>query len=129
MTLDGLIVSKLDGLAAGGVWHRLAPEGTVAPYLVFFQQAESNDYTYGRLSSTTYLFAVKCVVDGFDQLPAQQLDAQIRAALVDQLDGTTLDDGTTVKSCRRVSGIDYVEQDTGVYLQHRGGTYRVVVAV
>lgn len=133
MTLDALIVSKLEAaadvtaIATGGVFHRLAPEGTVPPYVVFFQQSEIPAYTLGKRSSTVYMVVVKAVVEGYDQVPAQTLDAAIDAALTDQLDGIQLDAGV-LASCRRANGIDYVEQDDGRYLQHRGGSYRVMVA-
>jgi hypothetical protein len=123
--------STLTGLATGGVWHRLAPEGTATPFVVFFQQSGVPAYTNGGLSTKQFVYNVKAIAEGFDDGPASDIDAAFERILTDgALEQLALANGAgTVLSCRRDSDIDYPEEDKpGRYLQHKGGSFRIFVA-
>jgi hypothetical protein len=122
--------ANVTGQATGGVWARRAPEDSVFPYVVFFQTSGTLMYTFAQRSTQTFTFVVKGVTDGTDDGPACDLDAAIDECLTDRLDGVELANGKgTIIECRREADVEYPETaQPGVYLTHKGGSYRVRVA-
>lgn len=114
----------LKGLAAGGLHHQRAPEGTTPPYVIFNKQSGVPVWSFGDFFSNQ-LWQVKGICRGGDAEGAEAIDARCAELLND----APLDiDGHETLYLRRESDVDYPQDDAGETIFHVGGLYRLMVA-
>lgn len=119
--------ATLVGLGVTGAFRGIAPEGTEAPYVVFFQSSAITEYANGGARAKKVLYTIKAVDAGDDQTRANEIDARLKALLTDNLG---LDASLyKVIELRPISDVDYIERTDGITYQHVGAVYRVHLAV
>jgi hypothetical protein len=111
-------------LATGGVWARVVPQGTVAPYVVFNQQASTDNYTLRVRAWTEYVYQITAVCEGESGLPAQTINDRIDVVMTD---GSLAVPGFTAMIVRRIQMIEYPEIVDGVTITRSGALYRIGV--
>ncbi len=110
--------------AANNVFHRVAPPGARAPYVILHRQAETDDWTFAGPALEHDLWMVKGVSRGSSSNAADAIAAAIKTALNDAPITVT---GYALLQLRRQSKIDYGESAEGETHHHVGGLYRVDV--
>jgi hypothetical protein len=131
--LDGAIRTKLaadtgaggvNTLATGGIWRMVNPTDPPSYPFVVFQLMTSEDYyTLSGRNHERPLMLVKAIDHNPDPAPALALADRIDAVLTD---GSITGAGITVKYCRRVSRIEYIDQDGDQFYQHCGGMFQLM---
>ena len=130
--IDAALISRLSsdatlqGLAPGGVWRDIAPQGVQEPFIVVTQTSHEDAYqTIGATAYERVLYLVKAV-----QAAASGAGAQAAADRVHTLlqNHTLTITGYICLSCKRDERIAYVEVDeeSDQRFQHRGGYYEVM---
>lgn len=117
-----LNVSAITNIATGGVWNKLAPQGTSLPYVVYQWQGGGDDNitpTRGR----NLVYTVKALAADADT--AESIDEQIDIALHYQT--LTVSGWTNYRMCRE-GDVNYSEMELGVPVFHIGAMYRIEVS-
>jgi hypothetical protein len=109
-------------LVGQGVYHRLAPESAVFPYIVMQQQSGGELYSFGGRVARQTMWMVKAIA-------ATHADAE---AIDDACDLALTDAALNVAPyrlliCRRQQGIDYPERDGATVIHHVGALYQIEV--
>lgn len=113
-----LNVSAITTLATGGVWNKLAPQGTALPYVIFqWQGGGDRNVTPSRERDLVY--TVKAVAA--DAAAAEAIDAEIDTLLHG---GTLTVSGWTNFLSRREGDVNYSESPAGASVYHVGAMYR-----
>jgi hypothetical protein len=113
---------ELTSLAAGGIHHRRAPQGSSFPLLIFDRQANTAQWSM-RSAIDNDLWLVKGVSRGGDSEEAEAIAARVEELLTD----AALDvEGRDTLYLRRVSGVSYGEEESGESYHHEGASYRLV---
>lgn len=117
--------ATLAGLAPGGVFRDVAPQGVVEPFVVVTQAAHEDEYQFRGLAWESYLYAIKAVHGATSGASAQSAADRIHALMQDASPTIA---GFRTMLIQRDSRIAYVEVDdrSDRRYQHRGGLYRVV---
>lgn len=114
--------ATLKGLATGGIHHRLAPQGTEAPYVIFQRQAGTSLRTFAPGSTERAVWLVKSVCRGASATKAEEIDARCQALL----DGVKLSPATgRALTVERHSAVEYGEASDGEQIHHVGSLYRI----
>lgn len=121
------IYAKLSGDAtlmatATGVYHRKAPAGSVAPYVVFHKQSGIHDFALASRMWRDYLYLIKIVDQSDSTSQAGTLLERIDTLLND---GTITVSGYSLMEMRRQSDVEYDEVVEGVTWQHVGALFRI----
>lgn len=116
----------LGDMAIKGVFHRLAPQGTLVPYVVYQIMTSRPAYTLGGRRGYDFKVMVKVITQGSSGELADQIDDRCDVLLSDQ--PLTLEGGT-VEYIRRVEDIGYPEIDGGKVFHHAGGLYDIQVSL
>jgi hypothetical protein len=120
LTDDGDLTDLL--ATATSVFRSRAPEGAQMPYVIFFPSSGTYDYTIGQRASHDAVYTIKVVLEGDDQLPALAIDKRLDELLTDGALAT--EDGDSIE-IRRVTDLDFIEDDETRRVLHLGGTYRI----
>lgn len=123
LAADSTLTALLSGTAA--IYHRVAPQGADAPYIVFNQQAGTPSYTMGQRAWDELLYQVKGVTQDSSSVVAGSIADRIDTVLTDQPLSVT---GGSAFYVRRSSDVDYAEVDRGEVYNHEGGLYRLYVS-
>jgi hypothetical protein len=114
--------TTLTGLAPGGVWRGLAPEGTTGTVVVFSNASGTDNYAFADRAFTMYRYLVKAIAPGESSVPANNAASRIDALLSDAT--PTLTSGS-VMSMRREQTVSMPEAVGGETYQHAGGYYLI----
>ncbi len=115
--------STLQGLAPGGVWHGLAPVGTVAPWVIAQHQAGTDvmvNSAYRVLVRDQFLVKIVGPTSGYANLVAA---ADRVDTLLHNSKGTVTD--ATILEVVRIAPLAIDELVDGVLYSNLGGEYRV----
>lgn len=116
--------ATLSGLAPGGVWRGVAPQGTTGVWVVFSRIAGDDVYTFDVRAMVNSVYQVKAIAPGESGLPAWQAADRIETLLTDQ--PLTMPTGTLLM-IRRQQVLSLTEVDGGEQYQHAGGLYAITV--
>ena len=116
-----LNVSAVTTLATGGVWNKIAPQGTALPYVIFQWQGGGDDNLTPR-RGRNLIYTVKALAADADT--AENIDEQIDLALHYQ---TLTVSGWTNYRMAREDDVNYQEEPTGVPVWHIGAMYRIEI--
>lgn len=112
--------ATLAGLAPGGVWHDVAPQATVLPFVIVSLQTGADEPQFGGVAWQECLYLVKAVAA--TATAAESVAARIQALL----EGATLTlTGYASMSVRRDDLVEQVEVDGDRRWYHEGGSYRI----
>lgn len=120
----------LTGIATGGIWRIVAPEGTTGVYVVFQLIGAQNDLhtlkTDRRVESMRY--QIKAIERGYSAANARSAMSRVDVLLNDANLSVT---PYTLLQCRREAAIpDMLERlDNEEVYQHVGATYNIEVAI
>lgn len=112
--------SDLSSIATGGVYHRVAPENTEPPYVIFHRQAGTEVWSMTDAFKNE-LWLVKGVSRGGSASLAEDIDIRCEELLNDA--ALSISDSTLLY-LRRESTVDYGQADSGEMIHHVGGLYR-----
>lgn len=130
-----LNVSGVTTVATGGVHHKLAPEGTARPYVIFQRQAPGAvTYSFGTTAAPNLaleddLWLIKSVTDEDSSASlepealAEQILTACEAAIGNSL---TLSSNTAVAVYRQADIASYAEKLSDRMIHHHGFLLRVV---
>lgn len=110
------------GAGASGVFQDVAPEGQAFPFVVFQLVAAPDTYTFKARVKTEYVYQVSVWDQGNDKTRANQLAAEIEAALNDQPLAVSGHMQT-----RRDDAFSFSQRDAGLAYVQVGGNYRITV--
>jgi len=117
--------AQLTTLGVTGVFKNLAPESQSFPYVVFSRNGGVDDYTFGNRVGTKHSYLIKAITRGHDGGDlSTRISNRIDALL--SLQTLTLSQGTALL-CRRVSEVDFQEDNAGSTFYHVGGTFEIEV--
>jgi hypothetical protein len=122
LTADSTLGAMLAGTAA--VYQGQAPQGAGLPYVVFNQQAETDNYTLATRAFEEYVILVKGVTKATSPGVAGAISSRIDEVLTD---GSLTVAGQAQMYLRREQQIKYPEIDSGETYWHSGGLFRIVV--
>lgn len=131
--VDTALVGKLTadatlaGLAPGGVYFEVAPQGVAEPFVVVQQMTHEDSYQLARSAAfESFLYLVKAVQASTSGATVQACADRIQALLQN---GSLSATGYVLTLMQREERIRYVEIDEqrDQRYQHRGGLYRVQV--
>lgn len=115
--------APLAAIVAGRIYHRRAPEGAAAPYVVFHRQAGTPRHALGDGGQLqTELWTVKAVAQGGSSAAAEDAADAIDNALHD---AQIVIAGRALRYLRRESDIDYGETAGADTFHHVGAVYRL----
>lgn len=120
--LDGDVA--LEDLVEDRIFHKVAPQGSTYPFVVFGKQAGTPQRTFRGPAVRSDLWMVKGVDRGPSASAAEEVDAALEAVLDDAELSVA---GAELLYLRRESDLDYTEVLDGETFHHVGGLYRVVV--
>jgi hypothetical protein len=112
----------LKALAAGGIHHQRAPEGTTGAYCIFHKQSGAEVWSMAD-AFKNQLWLVKGVCRGGDAEEAEAIDERCTELLNDGL--ISIESHATMY-LRRESDVDYPQDDDGETIFHVGALYRLM---
>lgn len=130
--VDAAVIAKLatdatlTGLAPGGVFRDMSPQGVATPFVIVSQMAHEDDYAVGSQALEQVRYMVKGVHQSTSGTTAQSVADRIQTLLQGAVLTAT---GYRCLLVQREERIAYTEVDDGSdrRYQHRGGVYLVVV--
>ena len=131
--VDTALIAKLTGdatlmgLAPGGVYREVAPQGVAEPFIIVQQYTHEDQYLLRRQSAfESFAYLVKAVQQSLTASAVQACADRIQTLLQN---GTLSPTGYTLTLMQREERIATVEidEDRDLRYQHRGGLYRVIV--
>lgn len=108
--------------SATAVFHQQAPRDTAPPYVLFSKQSGTRVHVFDGPAVRPLVWQVKAVDKGPSASRAEDIDAQLEAALHDAALSIT---GQSLLYLRRASDVQYPERDGAEIFNHVGGLYRV----
>lgn len=103
------------------VHHKVAPQGSQPPYVVFHRVPGAAINTFGGDPAERDIWVVRAVCKGASATPAEALAAEVQTLL----HRATLSSGARTAVAIFETPVDYPEQDGGTTHHHVGGQYRV----
>jgi len=131
--VDTAIIAKLTGdatlmgLAPGGVYREVAPQGVQEPFIIVQQYTHEDQYLLRRQAAfESFAYLIKAVQQSMTAAAVQACADRIQTLLQN---GTLTITGYTLTLLQREERIATVEidEDRDLRYQHRGGLYRVIV--
>jgi hypothetical protein len=114
----------LTGLAPGGVWRGVAPEGAQGIVVVFSHAGGPDFYTHTQRAFSDVQYLIKAIGPGLSAIDTgaayERVDALINDAALPLSSGR-------VMACRRASTISMDETEGGEVWHHVGGIYSIFV--
>lgn len=105
---------------AGGIYHRVAPRTAQTPYVLFDRVSGIREWTFDGPPLLNDLWLVKAVDRASTARHAEDVAAEIEAALTD---APLTISGRALLTCRPTSDIDYGEPDGAETYHHAGANY------
>ena len=112
----------LAALNEGGVFDKLAPDGTSTPYITYRIVEWQDDYTMGAQILTGYRVDISCWTEDLDGSDVTAMADRIHALLTD---GTFTVSGKTTMRIRRVGGTDNIEQMSSTIFQNITSSFQI----
>lgn len=114
---------SLGTLGVTGTFRRRKPAGVSAaePYLIFFEQADTDVYTLKQRAFQRHPYFIECVDRGSSAQRAQNILARVDALLNDAALSIS---GRTTMYLRREQTIERDEEVSGVTYQRVGASYQ-----
>jgi hypothetical protein len=131
--VDTALIAKLTGdatlmgLAPGGVYREVAPQGVDEPFIVVQQMTHEDQYLLRRQAAfESIAYLVKAVQMSMSASAVQACADRIHVLLQN---GTLAPTGYTLTLMQREERVAMIEidEDRDLRHQHRGGIYRVIV--
>ncbi len=117
---------SLGDLGVTSAEHKVAPEGTSYPVLVYQKQAGADVYTLGKHRAwRPFTYLVKVIQTGHTDETAQDAIARVDALLTDTALAVT---GYTTMLIERMSDVEYAEVDNGITYHHVGALFTIWLA-
>lgn len=119
--------ATLQGLAPGGVFREVAPQGAEEPYVIVQLMDHRDEYQLARAEAyETFSYMIKAVQQSASGTAAQAAADRVHALLQN---GTLSPTNYVLLLMQRESRIAYVEidEERDRRYQHRGGLYDVMV--
>lgn len=116
--------TQLMAVATGGVWESFAPIGTVAPFVVFSQQAGTDVLTMNAVRLWTDITLQIKMIGPVSNYAALVTGADRIDALFKSVRDVTLSSGG-VLACWREQSLAYAELINGAAWDHLGGLYHI----
>jgi hypothetical protein len=130
--IDTALIAKLagdatlTGLAPGGVYREVAPQGVEEPFVIVQQMTHEDQYLLRRQSAfESVLYLVKAVQQSMSGSGAQAAADRIHTLLQNgslTITGYTL---TLLQREERIATVE-IDEDRDLRYQHRGGLYRLI---
>jgi hypothetical protein len=120
--LAGTATGTLGQLGVTGVYRALAPQTATLPYIVYNEQAGTDQWTFNARTGKSTVYQVKAIDDGHSAANVSAMSDRLDALLNDAALSVS---GWSCKRIRRESDIEYAETDEGVIYHHIGGLYRI----
>jgi hypothetical protein len=109
----------LMALATGGVHYKMAPQGTVPPYVIFFKSSGIPDYAFRGYPIDQDVWLIKGVGES---TVAEDIDKRLKEIL----DGADLTiEGKAHQDLRHISDVDFDEVVNGERIDHVGAEYKL----
>ena len=130
--IDTALIAKLagdatlTGLAPGGVFREVAPQGVDEPFIIVQQMTHEDQYLLRRQAAfESVLYLVKVVQQSMSASGVQAAADRIQALLQNgslTITGYTL---TLLQREERIATVE-IDEDRDLRYQHRGGLYRLI---
>lgn len=113
---------QLTALATGGIHHRIAPDDTEPPYVVFFKMAGNRAYTFEGPPMHGQTWLVKGVGDAES---AEDINSRCLTVLSNT--ALTVDGHLLLLAPMPNVDVDFADDTDGEHAEHVGTQYRIVV--